>query len=407
MKERFSFIPKLSLKHLFNNISTATQSQCFLKLDQFLTTQNLAKPIWHTIHTYTSRIKHSKSESNRNKSKPISFFPIDDGAEEKPALELQKSRGQHILNNPRVLKAIVKKAGVRATDTVLEIGPGTGNLTLELLQTANKVIAIEIDPRMIEAIQNRIHGTDIADRLELVRGDVLKTELPDFDVCVANIPYQISSPLIFKLLSLMPKFRYATLMFQKEFARRLIAKPGDPLFNRLAVNVNLLATVNLLMDVSKKDFSPCPKVDSSVVRIEPRPCPPPVDLREWDGFTRMCFSRKNKTLGAIFRQKNMIFHLLKKSELWHEKQSLQAGQDKQERPISDLSLLGELSDDRTDTDDIDMEVDMDRQKFVCLKEKIVDILKSGEYEDKRSSKLSEDQLLGLISLFNKEGVHFS
>nr|ADE76404.1 unknown [Picea sitchensis] len=365
-----------------------------------------------TCKTHYAATKPSSDFKKRSRSKPVSFTEPDDAKkgeekEEAPRIELHKSRGQHILTNPRVLKSIVDKAGVRETDTVLEIGPGTGNLTLELLQAARRVIAVEIDPRMIEAVHKRVQGTEMAQRLELVRGDILRTDLPSFDICVANIPYQISSPLIFKLLSTMPKFRNATLMLQKEFGRRLVAKPGDSLFNRLAVNVDLLASAKLLMDVSKRDFTPCPKVDSSVVRIEPRAWPPPVDLSEWNRFTLMCFTRKNKTLGAIFRQKKTVFCLMKKAELWHEKQKLKGSHDNLEKIVSDLSLLGELDDDTTDTEDIDVESDRDNEKFVCFKEKIVNILKSGGYEDKRSSKLSVKEFLRLISLFNKEGIHFS
>lgn len=365
-----------------------------------------------TCKTHYAATKPSSDFKKRSRSKPVSFSEPDDGKkgeekEEAPRIELHKSRGQHILTNPRVLKSIVDKAGVRETDTVLEIGPGTGNLTLELLQAARRVIAVEIDPRMIEAVHKRVQGTEMAQRLELVRGDILRTDLPSFDICVANIPYQISSPLIFKLLSTMPKFRNATLMLQKEFGRRLVAKPGDSLFNRLAVNVDLLASAKLLMDVSKRDFTPCPKVDSSVVRIEPRAWPPPVDLSEWNRFTLMCFTRKNKTLGAIFRRKKTVFCLMKKAELWHEKQKLEGSHDNLEKIVSDLSLLGELDDDTTDTEDMDVESDRDNEKFVCFKEKIVNILKSGGYEDKRSSKLSVKEFLRLISLFNKEGIHFS
>lgn len=363
-----------------------------------------------TCKTHYASAKPYSDFKKRCRLKPISFTETNDGKkgeeeEDAQRIELHKSRGQHILTNPRVLKSIVDKAGVRETDTVLEIGPGTGNLTLELLQAAHRVIAVEIDPRMIEAVHKRTQGTEMAQRLELVRGDILRTELPSFDICVANIPYQISSPLIFKLLSNRPKFRNATLMLQKEFGRRLVAKPGYSLFNRLAVNVDLLASTKLLMDVSKRDFTPCPKVDSSVVRIEPRVWPPPVDLSEWNRFTLMCFTRKNKTLGAIFRQKKTVFSLMKKAELWHEKQKLEGGN--LEKIVSDLSLLGEVDDDTTDTEGSDAESDTDNEKFVCFKEKIVNILKSGGYEDKRSSKLSVEEFLRLISLFNNEGIHFS
>ncbi len=91
-------------------------------------------------------------------------------------------------------------------------------------------------------------------------------------------------------------------MYQHEFAMRLVARPGDPMFSRLAANTQLLARVNHLLKVGKNNFRPPPKVDSSVVRIEPRNPPPPINFLEWDGLIRLCFSRKNKTLGAIFKQ---------------------------------------------------------------------------------------------------------
>lgn len=142
-------------------------------------------------------------------------------------------------------------------------------------------------------------------------GDALKTELPFFDLCVANVPYQISSPLVFKLLLHRPFFRCAVLMFQREFAQRLVAQPGDKLYCRLSVNTQLLARVDMLMKVGKNNFRPPPKVESSVVRIEPRNPPPPIPYREWDGLTRIAFTRKNKTLGAAFRQTSVLTALEK------------------------------------------------------------------------------------------------
>ena len=134
-------------------------------------------------------------------------------------------------------------------------------------------------------------------------GDAIKSDLPFFDVCVANVPYQISSPLVFKLLLHRPFFRCAVLMFQvcphrfwfrfgfihinfklqREFAQRLVAQPGDKLYCRLSINTQLLARVDHLMKVGKNNFRPPPKVESSVVRIEPRNPPPPINFREWDG----------------------------------------------------------------------------------------------------------------------------
>lgn len=97
-------------------------------------------------------------------------------------------------------------------------------------------------------------------------------------------------------------FRCAVLMFQREFAQRLVAKPGDKLYCRLSINTQLLARVDMLMKVGKNNFRPPPKVESSVVRIEPRNPPPPINYKEWDGLTRIAFVRKNKTLAAAFKQ---------------------------------------------------------------------------------------------------------
>ncbi|TGZ56886.1 rRNA adenine N(6)-methyltransferase [Temnothorax longispinosus] len=121
-----------------------------------------------------------------------------------------KDKGQHILKNPLIIQSMVEKAALRPTDVVLEIGPGTGNMTVKMLEKAKKVIACEIDPRMVAELQKRVQGERTAhqSKLQIVLGDVLKSELPFFDLCVANIPYQISSPLVFKLLSHKPLFRY-------------------------------------------------------------------------------------------------------------------------------------------------------------------------------------------------------
>lgn len=154
----------------------------------------------------------------------------------------------------------------------------------------------------------------------MIPGDVLTTELPFFDICVANIPYQISSPLVFKLLAHKPTFRCAVLMFQKEFAMRLVAQPGSELYCRLSVNVQLLAKVDHLMKVSKNNFKPPPKVESSVVRIEPKNPAPQLDFLEWDGLLRICFMRKNKQLGAIFKNKKVLALLKVNQNKMHQMQ---------------------------------------------------------------------------------------
>ena len=161
-------------------------------------------------------------------------------------------------------------------------------------------------------IKSWIPDTRCWHMLQVIQGDVLKCDIPYFDICAANIPYQISSPLTFKLLSHRPIFRCAVIMFRREFAVRFVAQPGDSLYCRLSVNVQLLSRVSHLLKVGRNNFRPPPKVDSSVVRIEPRKPLPPVSFKEWDGLVRICFNRKNKTLGSIFKQKRVL-ELLEKN----------------------------------------------------------------------------------------------
>ena len=130
--------------------------------------------------------------------------------------------------------------------------------------------------------------------------------MPYFDVCISNTPYQISSPLVFRLLSHRPLFRVAILMFQREFALRLVATPGSSLWSRLSANVQLYAKVDHVMKVGKNNFRPPPQVESSVVRIVPIDPPPPVRFEEFDGLNRILFSRRNKMTNACFSAKGVL-----------------------------------------------------------------------------------------------------
>ncbi|XP_039306913.1 probable dimethyladenosine transferase isoform X1 [Solenopsis invicta] len=282
-----------------------------------------------------------------------------------------KDKGQHILKNPLVIQTMVEKAALRATDVVLEIGPGTGNMTVKMLDKAKKVIACEIDPRMVAELQKRVQGTVYQSKLQIVLGDVLKSDLPFFDLCVANIPYQISSPLVFKLLSHRPLFRCAVLMFQREFAERLVAKPGDKLYCRLSINTQLLARVDMLMKVGKNNFRPPPKVESNVVRIEPRNPPPPINYQEWDSLTRIAFMRKNKTLSAAFKQTTVVT-MLEKNYKIH------------------CSLNNKIVPNNFD-----------------IKHLINHVLEKADSKNKRARTMDTDDFISLLHAFNAEGVHFT
>ncbi|GME90121.1 hypothetical protein B5S31_g3740 [[Candida] boidinii] len=289
--------------------------------------------------------------------------------------------GQHILKNPLIAQGIVDKAEIRPHETVLEIGPGTGNLTVRILEQARKVVASEVDPRMAAELTKRVQGTPQQKKLEIVMGDFMKMEkLPQFDVCISNTPYQISSGIVFKLLSMPKPPRIAVLMFQREFALILTARPGDSLYNRLSANAQMWANVKHVMKVGKNNFRPPPKVESSVVKIEPKNPRPNIDYNEWDGLLRFCFNRKNKTLNAIFRNKNVLDILVNNYKAYLSALSTQRGE-----------ML--------------MDVNLDYNEVV--KEKVLKVMKETEFGEKRAAKMDQTDFLKLLYAFHQVGIHFA
>jgi len=293
------------------------------------------------------------------------------GKMQKQGIQFNKDFGQHILKNPLIVNSMVEKSALRLSDVVLEVGPGTGNMTVKLLENVKKVVAMEVDTRMVAELQKRVLGTPLQNKLQIIVGDAIKSELPFFDVCVANMPYQISSPFVFKLLLHRPFFRCAVLMFQREFAQRLVATAGDKLYCRLSVNTQLLARVDHLMKVGKNNFRPPPKVESSVVRIEPRNPPPPVNFKEWDSLTRIAFSRKNKTLGACFKADSVLGVLEKNYRIHCETEKIELPEN------------------------------------FSIKEKVLGILNEGEFMEKRARTMDIDAFLLLLSKFNEAGIHLA
>uniref|UniRef100_A0A1A9ZNU3 rRNA adenine N(6)-methyltransferase n=1 Tax=Glossina pallidipes TaxID=7398 RepID=A0A1A9ZNU3_GLOPL len=290
---------------------------------------------------------------------------------QKQGILFNKEFGQHILKNPLVITSMLEKAAIRSTDVILEIGPGTGNMTVRMLERCKKVVACEIDTRLAAELQKRVQATPMQYKLQILIGDFLKADLPFFDLCIANIPYQISSPLIFKLLLHRPLFRCAVLMFQREFAQRLVARPGEKLYCRLSVNTQLLARVDMLMKVGKNNFKPPPKVESSVVRLEPKNPPPPVNFTEWDGLTRVAFLRKNKTLAAAFKI-NSVLEMLEKNYKLH------------------LSLRNKPIEENFD-----------------MQAKVVNILEKLNMANTRARSMDLDDFMRLLLAFNSEGIHFN
>jgi 18S rRNA (adenine1779-N6/adenine1780-N6)-dimethyltransferase len=313
---------------------------------------------------------------------------------------------------------------------VLEVGPGTGNLTVRILEKAKKVIAVEMDPRMAAEVTKRVQGKPEQKRLEVMLGDVIKTELPRFDVCISNTPYQISSPLVFKLLALPRPPRTCILMFQREFALRLTARPGDALYSRLSVNAQMWAKVTHIMKVGKSNFKPAPAVESSVVRLEPKSPRPDISYEEWDGLLRIAFNRKNRTLRASFLGTREVMTLIERN--WKVHCAMQGISVDESIVKGDGAMdideeWGGIIDDediedeepsffKEERDRVTQESSGDKTRSKCkmtvasevVREKVRKVLEDDtKLADKRASKCDEGDFLRLLWAFNNAGMHFS
>jgi 16S rRNA (adenine1518-N6/adenine1519-N6)-dimethyltransferase len=195
---------------------------------------------------------------------------------------------QHFLIDKRVLNRIIEYGDLNSSDVVLEIGAGYGNLTELLAERAGKVIAFEIDPQLAAQI-NR------SQNLEIVVGDALKMDFPQFNKVISNLPYSISSPMTFKLLGC--KFGIGILMYQYEFAKRMAAVPGSKDYGRLSITVQYYADVQILEVVSPDAFSTSPEVSSAIVKLIPRSSLYLVkDEDFFMRFLKAVFSQRRKTI---------------------------------------------------------------------------------------------------------------
>ena len=185
----------------------------------------------------------------------------------KQGIKLDKRKGQNYLIDNKVLSQIIQSAELSINDTVLEIGAGIGTLTIPLAKNAGKVIAIEQDRKIASILIKRLDKLNISN-VDVIVGDATKLNFPKFNKVVSNLPYKISSPITFKILE--NKFDSAILMYQLEFAERMIAKSGDSNYSRLSVMMHFYAEVEMLFNVSKDVFFPKPKISSAVIKLTPK-----------------------------------------------------------------------------------------------------------------------------------------
>lgn len=212
----------------------------------------------------------------------------------------RKSLGQHFLSDPGILRKIVEGAGVEPGERVLEIGPGPGGLTRALLAAGGRVWALEADPRMVAHLE-----AEGLPGLCVRRADALEADYPALAGeaggpfrLVANLPYNISGPLLARLLRQRRAFTALTVMLQREVGERLLAPPGTRQRGSLSVLAQVFCRVGLLLRVAPGSFRPPPKVESVVLRLDVRP-EPPLPIRDEDvlwSAVRAGFGQRRKML---------------------------------------------------------------------------------------------------------------
>lgn len=276
----------------------------------------------------------------------------------------------------------------------------------------------------------------VSKRLTILLGDVIKTELPYVDACISNTPYQISSPLVMKILSLERPPRVSVLMFQREFALRLFAKPGDKLYSRLSVNTQFYSTVTHVMKVGRNNFNPPPNVESSVVRIIPKNPRPSIAFEEWDGMLRICFVRKNKTLRSAFLGTTSVMDMLSSNyRVFAAKNNIiledgpseetDDGDEDAVMAVDEEEWHGIMDVDEEEMDDLPtfLKEEMARKAqskrgggkrkkrgkvAELVREKVRRVLEeTTELAEKRARMCDEGDFLKLLYAFNQEGIHFS
>lgn len=205
---------------------------------------------------------------------------------EELGLRPSRDMGQNFLTDTSIADWIVQQADILPDEKVLEIGPGLGILTQKIKKITSNLIAIELDRKLAEHVKEKYS-------IQVIQGDAVQVEFPKFDKVVSNLPYQISSPITFKILD--TEFKKGILMYQKEFAQHLVAQAGERAYSRISVMAGYRAECRIIKDVSKENFHPVPKVDSTVVEIIPKKAD--FEMLDEDTFrivVRALFSHKNR-----------------------------------------------------------------------------------------------------------------
>jgi len=209
-------------------------------------------------------------------------------------LRAGRKHGQHFLVDPNTVRKIVRLAEIRPDETIIEIGPGIGSLTVALAEAAQHVVAIEIDEEVAAAFGEVIDGID---NVELIIGDAMRTDLSVPSRLVANLPYNVATPLMIRVLDELPCISGGLVMVQRELGERWTASPGSKVYGSVSVHVAYRAHARIVAEVPRTVFMPPPKVASVLVAFERRE--PPVDVSDeaaFFAFVRRAFGHRRKTL---------------------------------------------------------------------------------------------------------------
>lgn len=234
--------------------------------------------------------------------------PVRD-ALERHGLWAKKSFGQHFLLDLNVTRRVARAAGELSDAAVLEVGPGPGGLTRALLETGARVVAVEKDRRFLPLLQEladaaggRLRVVE-ADALDVDEAALLEEHAPGRPAkVVANLPYNVGTPLLVKWLTGPFRPQTMALMFQKEVARRIVAKAGAADYGRLAVLAQTTSAARIAFDLPARAFTPPPKVESSVAVLEPLPVrPDDARLRALEAVTRAAFGQRRKMLRSSLK----------------------------------------------------------------------------------------------------------
>jgi 16S rRNA (adenine1518-N6/adenine1519-N6)-dimethyltransferase len=224
----------------------------------------------------------------------------------------RKRLGQHFLVDRNVLDKIIRTAKVEKEDIVLEVGPGLGEMTLALARQVKKVITIEIDSRLVAILEKKMKDHP---NVEVVKSDILKVSFDQFleregqpIKVVANLPYQISTPLLFRFIESKEVFSTFTLMLQREVAERMVASPGRKEYGPLSIFVQLSFNLSIRFFIKPSAFFPPPKVDSALVHMVWKE-EPMIETNDEEWFKKVvkaCFGYRRKTLVNALRHSELI-----------------------------------------------------------------------------------------------------